>query len=93
MEQDEAAGILAECRRQRTRAWRWVALTGLLAVLLVAAAVYAATDGKFHGIAVILIPVLLVINLLRLALCLAALRKIDRAERLVRDAQRLRPTP
>lgn len=87
MQYDQAADILAQCRKQRAVAHRWIAISGALAVLLVAGSVYAAIGGRFHGLAIILIPVLLVMNLLRLAQYLAALRKINRAERLVHEAQ------
>jgi len=87
MQYDRAADILAECRKQRTLAWRWIAVTGTLAVLLIAATVFAAVAGKYTGLAVVLIPVLLVMNLLRLAQYIVALRKVNKAERLVREAQ------
>ena len=41
-----AAEILADCRRQRTRALRWIAFTGALVVALVALTVLAAVDGR-----------------------------------------------
>jgi len=49
--------------------------------------VYAAVGGRFHGLVVILIPVLLVINLLRLGQYVMALRKVNKAERLIHQAQ------
>jgi hypothetical protein len=83
----QAAAILAECRKQRKRALRWAVISGVLAAALVVATVLAAARGDYHGVAVFLIPVLLVINLVRMAQCLVALGKIRRAERLVRAAQ------
>lgn len=87
MQYDQVADILAECRKQRTRAVRWIAITGTLTVLLVAASVYAAVGGKFHGLVVIVIPVLLLMNLFRTAQYVGALRKVNKAERLVHEAQ------
>jgi hypothetical protein len=87
MQYDRVADILGQCRKQRTQALRWIAVSGALTVLLVGGTVYAAVGGKFHGLIVILIPVLLVMNLLRLAQYVTALRKVNKAERLVRDAQ------
>ena len=81
-----AAEILADCRRQRARALRWVAFTGALAATLVALTVLAAVDGRYHGLIVVLVPVLLVMNLLRLGQCVAALGKIRRAEQIIRAA-------
>lgn len=83
----QAAAILAECRKQRARALRWAIISGVLAAALIVATVVAAARGAYHGVAVFLIPVLLLINLMRMAQCLVALGKIRRAERLVRAAQ------
>jgi hypothetical protein len=82
-----AAEILADCRRQRTRALRWVAFTGALVVALAALTVLAAVDGRYHGLIVVLVPVLLVMNLFRFGQCVAAFGKIRRAEQIVRAAQ------
>jgi hypothetical protein len=87
MQYDRVADLLAECRKQRTVARRWIAASGALLVLLVAGSVYAAVGGRFHGLVIILIPVLLVLNLLRLAQYVTALRKVNKAERLIRQAQ------
>ncbi len=84
---DQATAILAECRKQRKRALRWAVISGVLVAALIVATVLAAARGAYHGVAVFLIPVLLVINLVRLAQCLVALGRIRRAERLVRAAQ------
>jgi hypothetical protein len=84
---DQATAILAECRKQRKRALRWAVISGVLVAALLVATVLAAAREAYHGVAVFLIPVLLVINLVRLAQCLVALGKIRRAERLVRAAQ------
>ncbi len=83
----KAATILAECRKQRIRALRWAAVSGALVVAIAAATVLAAIHGSFRGAIVFLIPVVGVINLMRLAQCLLALSKIRSAERLVRAAQ------
>lgn len=82
-----ARDILADCRRQRRRALGWAAISGSLLVALVVATLVAAARDSYHGPVVILIPVIIVLNLLRLAQCLAALSKIRRAERLVREAR------
>lgn len=82
-----AAEILADCRRQRTRALRWVTITGALVVALVALTALAAVDGRYHGPIAVLVPVLLVMDLLRLGQCIAALGKIRRAEQIIRAAQ------
>jgi len=82
-----AGDILAQCRHQRRRALGWAAVSGVLLVALVAGTLVAAARDAFHGVAVVLIPVLMVINLVRLAQCLAALAKVRRAERLVREAR------
>ena len=87
MQYDQAADLLVECRKQRAVARRWIAISGALAVLLVAGSVYAAVGGRFHGLVVILIPVLLAINLLRLGQYVMALRKVNKAERLIHQAQ------
>lgn len=84
---DQAAAMLAECQAQRVRALRWAVISGALVVALVVATVLAAAEGHYRGLAAVLIPLLLVINLLRLAQSLVALGKIGKAERLVRDAQ------
>jgi hypothetical protein len=84
---DQTAAILAECRAQRTRARLWAVVSGIFVAALIVATVLAATEGHYRGLAAVLIPVLLVINLLRLAQSLVALGKIGKAERLVRDAQ------
>jgi hypothetical protein len=86
-QQGQAETVLAECRRARARAMRWVVITGVLLVALVVAAVFAAVDGRYHGMIVFLVPVLIVMNLLRLGQYVTALGKIRRAERLARDAQ------
>jgi hypothetical protein len=83
----QGAGILAECRRQRRRALRWAVISGVLIVAVLIATLLAAAHNAYHGAVVFLIPVIIVVNLVRLAQCLAALGKIRRAERLVRDAQ------
>jgi hypothetical protein len=85
--QPSAEAILAECRRQRRRALGWAAISGVLLVALVVATLVAAARDAYHGVAVVLIPLLIVLNLLRLAQCGAALGKIRRAERLVHEAQ------
>ena len=87
MPQEQAEAILAECRRQRTRARRWAAVTAALFVLLLVATVVAAMNGHYHGPLVFLVPVLLLMNMMRLGQYMLALRKIRHAERLVRDAQ------
>lgn len=89
MEQAEA--ILAECRRQRARALRWAAVTAALFIVLLAATVVAAVGGRYHGPLVFLVPVLLLMNMMRLGQYIVVLRKIRHAERLVRDAQGLHP--
>lgn len=87
MQQDQAEAILAECRRQRARAVRWAGISGVLIVALVAVTALAAASGRYHGLIVFLVPVLLVMNLMRIVQCSVALRKIRNAERLVLDAQ------
>jgi hypothetical protein len=86
---EQAEAILAECRRQRTRALRWAAVTAALFIVLLVATVVAAVNGRYHGPLVFLVPVLLLMNAMRLGQYLMALRKIRHAERLVRDAQAL----
>lgn len=84
---DQAGAILAEARRQRVRAMRQAAVPAVLATALLAATVVAAVSGHYHGPIAFLVPVLLVMNLMRLGQCALALRKIRNAERLVRDAR------
>jgi MFS family permease len=84
---DQAAAILADCRKQRARAIRWIAAHGILAAALVAGVITAAIGNHYHGALVFLVPVLLVMNLARLGQCLKAFGKIRRAEQIVRDAQ------
>jgi len=87
VKEDQAGVILAEARRQRVRAMRQVAVPAVLATALLVATAVAAVSGHYHGPIVILVPVLLVLNLMRLGQCALALRKIRNAERLVRDAR------
>jgi hypothetical protein len=84
---ERGADILAECRRHRVRALRRAVISGVLIVAVLVGTVAAAARGAYHGAIVFLIPVIVVINLVRLAQCLMALGKIRRAEHLVRDAQ------
>jgi hypothetical protein len=77
---DEAAAILAECRKQRARALAWALLYGALAVALACAFSVTLAMGSYRGPVIYLVPVLFLINLVRLGQCLAALSKIRRAE-------------
>jgi hypothetical protein len=82
-----AAEILADCHRQRIRALRWATFTGALVVVLVTLTVLSAVDGRYHGLIVVLVPVLLAMNLFRFGQCVAAFGKIRRAEQIIRAAQ------
>jgi len=84
---DEAAAILAECRKQRARALRWTVLYGTLAAALACALIVSLTIGSYHGPLIYLVALLLLVNLVRLGQCLAALAKIRRAERIINAGQ------
>lgn len=76
---DAAVGrVLEECRARRTRARRLAVGSGVLTAAIIIAWIVAAMIGRVHGFELVLLPVLLIINGLRLVSAVVTLRRLAR---------------
>lgn len=76
---DAAVGrVLEECQARRTRARRLAVGSGVLTAAIIIAWIVAAMIGRVHGFELVLLPVLLIINGLRLVSAVVTLRRLAR---------------
>ncbi|MBO0818432.1 MAG: hypothetical protein J2P30_25135 [Actinobacteria bacterium] len=89
---DAAVGrVLEECSAQRARARRLSVISGVLAAVIIIAWIVAAVLGLVHGFELILLPVLLVINGLRMVSAVVTARKMTRIPRDIETARAQAP--
>lgn len=79
--------VIALCAARRARARRLAAVSGVLAAAVLAAFIVAGVLGQVHAYELLLGPVLFLLNGVRLAAALAAMRRLDRIPRSIEAAR------
>ncbi|MDR0346513.1 MAG: hypothetical protein LBI49_26015 [Nocardiopsaceae bacterium] len=74
---DAAVGrVLEVCKARRVRAWRLAVISGVLAAAIVIAWIVVGVIGQVNGFKLVLLPVLLIINGLRMVSGVKTARKM-----------------